>query len=174
MTEERVTVDAFRAAMSCVASSVSVVTSDGPAGRAGMTVSSMCSVSDDPPSVLVCVNRNAQASEIIQTNGSLCVNVLHEDQDYVSVAFSDDYLDANVDLFVSGDWDRLQTGSPALIPALVNLDCRIEESLLFGTHYILVGVITSVRINASGQPLIYAGRRYRQLSPLSEDCRQTA
>ena len=169
MTEERVTVDAFREAMSCVASSVSVVTSDGPAGRAGMTVSSMCSVSDDPPSVLVCVHRNAQASEIIQTNGSLCVNVLHEDQDYVSVAFSEDQLDANVDLFVSSDWDRLQTGSPALVPALVNLDCRIEESLLFGTHHILVGVITSVRINAPGQPLIYADRRYRSLSPLADD-----
>ena len=174
MIEERVTVDVFREAMSCVASSVSVVTSDGPAGRAGMTVSSMCSVSDDPPSVLVCVHRNAQASEIIQTNGSLCVNVLHEDQDYVSVVFSEDQLDANVDLFVSGDWDRLQTGAPALVPALVNLDCRIEESLLFGTHHILVGVIASVRINAEGQPLIYAGRRYRKLSPLPEDSRQTA
>ncbi len=155
----------FRDAMSIVASSVSVVTSDGEFGCVGMTVSSMCSVSDNPPSVLVCLNKVSPVSEIVRTNGTMCVNVLRDDQDYVSTAFASDYLDANVDLFVSSDWDRLATGAPALINALVNLDCVIEEEMLYGTHYVLIGTIRNVRINARGDPLIYAARNYRVLLP---------
>ena len=155
----------FRDAMSVVASSVSVVTSAGEFGCVGMTVSSMCSVSDNPPSVLVCLNKVSPVSEIVRTNGTMCVNVLRDDQDYVSTAFASDYLDANVDLFVSSDWDRLATGAPALINALVNLDCVIEEEMLYGTHYVLIGTIRNVRINARGDPLIYAARNYRVLLP---------
>ena len=155
----------FRDAMSVVASSVSVVTSDGESGCAGMTVSSMCSVSDDPPSVLVCLNKASPVSEIVRTNGTMCVNVLRDDQDYVSTAFASDYLDANIDLFVSSDWDRLATGAPALTNALVNLDCLIEEEMLYGTHHVLIGRIQNVRINLPGDPLIYSARQYRALLP---------
>ena len=165
VTVDTVSSELFREAMSCVASAVSVVTTDGASGCAGMTVSSMCSVSDDPPSVLVCLNRVSPVSEIIRTNGTMCVNVLRDNQDYVSAAFAGDYLDANVDLFVSGDWDRMATGAPALTEALVNLDCLIEGEMLYGTHHVLIGRIQNVRINARGDPLIYAARQYRALLP---------
>ena len=138
MTVDAVSSQVFREAMSCVASAVSVVTTDGASGCAGMTVSSMCSVSDDPPSVLVCLNRVSPVSEIVRTNGTMCINVLRDNQDYVSEAFAGDYLDANVDLFVSGDWDRMATGAPAFAEALVNLDCLIEGEQLYGTHYVPV------------------------------------
>ena len=81
----------------------------------------------------------------------------------MSEAFAGDYLDANVDLFVSGDWDRMATGAPTLAEALVNLDCLIEGEQLYGTHYVLIGRIKNVRINARGDPLIYAARQYRAL-----------
>ena len=165
MTVATVNSKNFRDAMSVVASSVSVVTSDGESGCAGMTVSSMCSVSDDPPSVLVCLNKASPVSEIVRTNGTMCVNVLRDNQDYVSAAFAGDYLDANVDLFVSGDWDRMATGAPALTEALVNLDCLIEGEILYGTHHVLIGRIQNVRINEQGDPLIYAARQYRALLP---------
>ena len=81
MTIDTVSSELFREAMSCVASAVSVVTTDGAFGCAGMTVSSMCSVSDDPPSVLVCLNKVSPVSEIVRTNGTMCVNVLRDNQD---------------------------------------------------------------------------------------------
>ena len=165
MTVDMVSSDLFREAMSCVASAVSVVTTDGASGCAGMTVSSMCSVSDDPPSVLVCLNKTSPVSEVVRTNGTMCVNVLRDDQDYVSTAFAGDYLDANVDLFVSGNWDRMATGAPAFAEALVNLDCLIAGEMLYGTHYVLIGRIQNVRVNEQGDPLIYATRRYRALLP---------
>ena len=165
MTGDAVSSQLFREAMSCVASAVSVVTTDGAFGCAGMTVSSMCSVSDNPPSVLICLNKVSPVSEIIRTNGTMCINVLRDNQDYVSEAFAGDYLDANVDLFVSGDWDRMATGAPTLAEALVNLDCLIEGEQLYGTHYVLIGRIQNVRINERGDPLIYAARQYRALLP---------
>jgi flavin reductase (DIM6/NTAB) family NADH-FMN oxidoreductase RutF len=165
MTVDTVSSELFREAMSCVASAVSVVTTDGASGCAGMTVSSMCSVSDHPPSVLVCLNKASPVSEIVRINGTMCVNVLRDNQDYVSAAFAGDYLDANVDLFVSGDWDRMATGAPALTEALVNLDCLIEGEMLYGTHHVLIGRIQNVRINVQGDPLIYAARQYRALLP---------
>ena len=165
MTVDMVSSDLFREAMSCVASAVSVVTTDGASGCAGMTVSSMCSVSDDPPSVLVCLNKTSPVSEVVRTNGTMCVNVLRDDQDYVSTAFAGDYLDANVDLFVSGNWDRMATGAPAFAEALVNLDCLIAGEILYGTHYVLIGRIQNVRLNEQGDPLIYVTRRYRALLP---------
>ena len=136
VTVDTVSSELFREAMSCVASAVSVVTTDGASGCAGMTVSSMCSVSDDPPSVLVCLNRVSPVSEIIRTNGTMCVNVLRDNQDYVSAAFAGDYL-----------------------------DCLIEGEMLYGTHHVLIGRIQNVRINARGDPLIYAARQYRALLP---------
>ncbi|MED5391930.1 MAG: flavin reductase, partial [Pseudomonadota bacterium] len=78
MTVDAVSSQVFREAMSCVASAVSVVTTDGASGCAGMTVSSMCSVSDNPPSVLVCLNIVSPVSEIIRTNGTMCINVLRD------------------------------------------------------------------------------------------------
>jgi len=165
VTVDTVSSELFRDAMSYVASAVSVVTTDGASGCAGMTVSSMCSVSDDPPSVLVCLNRVSPVSEIVRTNGTMCVNVLRDNQDYVSAAFAGDYLDANVDLFVSGDWDRMATGAPAFTEALVNLDCLIEGEMLYGTHHVLIGRIQNVRINVRGDPLIYSARQYRALLP---------
>ena len=95
----------------------------------------------------------------------MCINVLRDNQDYVSEAFAGDYLDANVDLFVSGDWDRMATGAPAFTEALVNLDCLIEGEQLYGTHYVLIGRIQNVRINVRGDPLIYSARQYRVLLP---------
>ncbi|HBT57810.1 MAG TPA: FMN reductase, partial [Pseudomonas sp.] len=82
-----VTKDAFRNAMSVLASAVNVVTTDGPAGRAGFTATAVCSVSDEPPSLLVCLNRSASVYDIFQTNDHLCVNTLTCDQQALSNLF---------------------------------------------------------------------------------------
>lgn len=73
---------AFRDAMSCLGAAVNIVTTDGPAGRAGFTASAVCSVTDEPPTLLVCLNRSASVWPIFSRNQALCVNTLaagHED-----------------------------------------------------------------------------------------------
>jgi flavin reductase len=66
----------FRNAMAQLGSAVSVITTDGPAGKFGFTASAVCSVTDQPPTLLVCMNRNSWAHAHFKQNGVLCVNVL--------------------------------------------------------------------------------------------------
>ena len=76
----RVTAEQFREALSGVASSVSIVSTDGAHGIAGFTCSAVCSVTDEPPTIMVCVNRKSAANAIIKANGVLCVSSLGAEQ----------------------------------------------------------------------------------------------
>ena len=78
---------AFRDAMARLGAAVNVVTTDGPAGRYGFTASAVCSVTDDPPMLLVCVNRSNDSCGAAKANGVLCVNVLTHAQQALSPVF---------------------------------------------------------------------------------------
>lgn len=114
--------DRFLEGMSYAACTVNVVTTGGAHGRAGVTVSAMCPVSADPPSLLVCVHRLSRASEIIRNNGVLCVNVLRDDQASISDTFAGRIPTKSDDKFSCAGWRRCATGSPVLENALVAFD----------------------------------------------------
>ncbi len=150
--------DQFIDGMSKAACTVNVVTTDGEAGRAGLTVSAMSSVSADPASLLICVNEQSRSCDIISRNGVFCVNVLSEGQSHISDTFS---KPGSVDeKFAAADWNDIHTGSPALSDALVNFDCELKKSFKWGSHYILIGEVKRIASRESGNPLIYANRAY--------------
>ena len=163
MTDHRVSQTDFREALSCTAATVSVVTTDGPDGRAGLTVSSMCSVSDDPPSVLVCVNQASGVCDLIRNNGVICINVLRVGHSSIADGFSGRVADSSRDPFDYADWDTLVTGAPAMLQALVSLDCRIKQELRYGTHYVFVAEVEGLSLNTPGKPLVYNARTYQPL-----------
>jgi len=66
----------FRHAMAHLSAAVSVITSNGPAGRCGVTASAVCSVTDSPPTLLICLNRSSALRRVFELNQVLCVNVL--------------------------------------------------------------------------------------------------
>jgi flavin reductase len=148
---------AFISAMARVASGVSVVTSDGPAGRTGLTVSAMCSLSADPPAVLVCINRASRAGRIIRINGVFCVNVLACHQ--VDIARRFGCPAGQDDKFGAIAWDRFSTGAPALREAVAIFDCNLTRGADFGSHDILIGVVAESE-ERDGSPLLYAARSY--------------
>src|ERR1700737_5557370 len=78
----------FRSAMSRLGAAVNLITSDGPGGRHGLTASAVCSVTDDPPTVLVCINRASASNALLKDNGVLCVNVLASHHEELSQRFS--------------------------------------------------------------------------------------
>lgn len=155
-----VTKDAFRNAMSVLASAVNVVTTDGPAGRAGFTATAVCSVSDEPPSLLVCLNRSASVYDIFQTNDHLCVNTLTCEQQALSNLFGG--KTAMDERFASADWSTDVSGAPMLDDALINFDCRISNRVAAGSHDILICEILAIRQRDSGDGLVYFQRRYCQ------------
>jgi flavin reductase len=154
--------DCFLEAMSQAAATVSVVTTDGPAGRAGVTVSALCSVSAEPPTLLVCIHHKSPVWAAVRDNGRFCVNLLDEDQALISDSFAGRIPVPDGDKFACAQWRELATGAPALEGALVALDCRVVGQLRQGSHHVFFGEVAEVALGA-GTPLIYARRAYRNL-----------
>lgn len=159
MTELR---QAFLDGMSCVAATVNVVATDGPAGRAGMTVSAMSSVSadTDKPVLLVCVNDLSAGAAPIIANGVFTVNILRDDQSFVSDTFAGRYGDKGEEKFGCAEWDAGVTGSPALRGALASFDCRLVKDEVVGQHHVFFGEVQQVYLAERGRALIYANRSY--------------
>ena len=153
----------YREAMSRFAGAVHVITTDGAAGRRGITVIAACSVSDNPPTVLACLNRENASNECFRENGVFALNTLASGQQEVADTFSglNDVLAA--DRFHHGEWDVLETGAPALLGALATFDCRIVDHKDLATHRVLFGQVTALRIGDTHSPLIYHQRGYKFL-----------
>ena len=152
----------FLTAMSHAACTVNIVTTDGPAGRAGVTVSAMASVSADSslPTLLVCVHHLSPAAARIIENGVLCVNVLRDDQSYISDTFAGRFKDEVGDKFDCTEWVNCSSGAPRIADPLVAFDCRLISSEKVGTHHVLLCEVQSTHISGTGSPLIYANRAY--------------
>ncbi|WP_324755011.1 LysR substrate-binding domain-containing protein [Roseovarius sp. Pro17] len=152
----------FVTGMSYAACTVNVITTGGKAGRAGVTVSAMSSVSADGegPTLLVCVHHKSLAAEKIAANGTFCVNVLRDDQSYVSDTFAGRFKDEIQDKFDCTTWEDCAGGAPRMADALVAFDCKLQSSQQIGTHHIFIGEVQDIHATRAGSPLIYANRAY--------------
>lgn len=153
----------YRNAMAHFAGAVHVVTTDGPSGRRGVTVIAACSVSDNPPTVLVCLNRENANNECFLKNGVFALNTLSADHEALSNAFSGLTGLPQDERFALTKWDTIATGAPALIDAAAVFDCRLVDSKDLATHRVYFGKVTGLRIGANLRPLIYHDRGYRVL-----------
>ncbi len=153
----------FRDGMALLAGAVSVVTTDGPRGRAGFTASAVCSVTDQPPTILVCMNRASFAHGYFVENGVLCVNVLSAAQEHHSRLFSDRNM-TMAQRFSAVPWQALDTGAPALEGALVSMDSTIVQTHEVGTHSIFYAQLRRIRVlEEAGAGLVYFNRAYRSV-----------
>lgn len=155
----------YRNAMARLAAAVNVVTTDGPAGLGGFTASAVCSVTDHPPMLLVCMNRGVSSVEAFRRNGVLCVNTLCASQQEVSAVFAGTTGVEGAARFGTGRWGRLATGAPALEGAMVNFDARVTDMVEKGTHLVLFCEIEAIRLGETAEPaLLYFARAYRELA----------
>jgi flavin reductase (DIM6/NTAB) family NADH-FMN oxidoreductase RutF len=152
----------FLDGMSHAASTVNVVTTDGAGGRAGVTVSAMASVSADTPqpTLLVCVHHQSRTARPIVTNGVFCVNVLRDDQSYISDIFAGRRKMPDGDPFSCASWATQVTGAPRVADPLVAFDCRLEHHMRVGTHHVFFGAVADIFLGSKGLALIHANRAY--------------
>lgn len=153
----------YREAMSRFAGAVHVVTTDGPHGRRGTTVIAACSVSDEPPMILVCLNRIKRDNDCFAENGVFALNTLTADQQPLADAFSGLTRLSQDERFALGEWETVASGAPVLTGALAGFDCKLVEAKDMATHRVLFGQVTGLRIGDSLSPLIYHRRAYRAL-----------
>ncbi|MEZ5825596.1 MAG: LysR substrate-binding domain-containing protein [Geminicoccaceae bacterium] len=148
--------------MSHAASSVSVVTTDGNGGRFGVTVSAMTSVSADTPkpALLVCVHEASRAAAAIIENGRFCVNLLRDDQSYISDVFAGRLKTPDGDRFSACEWIESEHGTPRVSDALVAFHCGLDRHIKVGTHHVLFGAVEETVVANRGRALLYANRAY--------------
>ena len=156
------TKDAFIGAMRHVAATVTVVTTDGPVGRMGATVSAFTSLSADPPSVLVCLRSDSRIAAAVRGNGVFCVNVLPEDAVTVARAFAGVFDDDQADRF--GGLDVTLTEAGPILPRATAFSCRLNRTVEHGSHAICIGDVTGIS-NAGEKPLTYMSGTFHVVHP---------
>ncbi len=149
----------FRSAMSQAVTGVNIVTTDGPNGRYGLTVSAVSSVSAEPPMLLVCVNQKSVACSAIKANGSFAINVLATGQRSAAETFSGSDAHGDAYTFNDEEWTSAVTKSPVLNGAVATFDCEIEAVIPAATHIIFIGRVQATQTHP-GTPLLYTGRSY--------------
>jgi flavin reductase len=158
-----VTKNEFRDAMSQLCAAVNIITTDGAAGRGGFTATAVCSLSDEPPSLLVCMRRSSAQSDLFIQNGHFCVNVLSGAQTELAGCFADGRMDMDA-RYAAAEWNELSTGSPALKQALVNFDCELDTIHETSTHNIIVGRIVAIDQSPKPDALTYFDRSYHSIT----------
>jgi len=156
----------FLDAMRHVGTGVTIVTTGEHDWRKGSTVSAMCSLSAEPASVLVCVNRESNTGAAIRETGSFCVNVLTTAQVEIAKVFAGMRDTANGDRFSESAWSSLVTGAPVLEGAAASFDCRVGHLLDYGTHTIFIGDVVAAQTSRTA-PLYYYNRDFHSGTPLS-------
>ncbi len=152
---------AFRDAMAATPAGVHVVTTDGPHGRAGFTATAVCSVSDEPPTVLVCLNRSSSAYAAFRDHDAVCINLLGEASAALAQAFGG--RTPMEERFAAARWQTLVSGAPALEGARVVLDGRIVQRLSVATHDVLICEVLAIVPGPEQPGVVYHARRFTPL-----------
>jgi flavin reductase (DIM6/NTAB) family NADH-FMN oxidoreductase RutF len=148
----------FKLAMRRFPAAVSVITAADENRRHGMTATAVTSLSLDPPSLIVCVNRATLLHDIMQVGRRFCINVLRRDQAELSSAFSGAV--APEARFAVGNWQTSTDGVSYLAEAQVNIFCRKVAAVPYGTHMIFIGEAEAVNVHDPIEPLIYQDAQY--------------
>mgnify|MGYP003383124549 CR=1 FL=1 len=155
----------FIAAMGAAATGVSVVTTEGLAGRFGLTVSAISSVSAEPPMLLACVNRKSPAVAAMDRNGRFGVSRLGFNSRDVAEVFAGRPQSGKPYDFARHAWEEGATGQPVLSDATASFECEIECSQDAGSHRIFIGRVVNAKRNTA-EPLVYCNRAFGRVAEL--------
>lgn len=156
---------AFKLSMRQIASPVGIITTRHGDLRNGLTATSICSVSMEPPTMLVCVNRNASAEKTIAESGTFAINMLADAQHPVARLFSTPKL-CPEDRFAGGQWSELVTGAPILEGAVATFDCVVQECITSGSHNLYIGRVIATR-SLDQDILLYRDGLFRRLESVN-------
>ncbi|CAM8401923.1 TPA: flavin reductase [Klebsiella pneumoniae] len=153
----------FRNAMAQLGSAITIITTDGPGGKYGFTASAVCSVTDEPPTLLICMNRSSFANSKFKENGVLCVNILSAQHRELSGVFANGKLRSD-ERFLHDNWQTLTTGAPVLTSAIASFDCTIGDCHEVGSHSIFYCPVQDIGFGQGEQGLVYFNRQYHTLA----------
>ncbi|UPK37124.1 flavin reductase family protein [Bradyrhizobium sp. 186] len=160
MTDTLVSSADFRGAMRHLTGGVSVITAGRGKDITGMTVTSVTSLSVDPPTLLVSINRDASSFPLIRRHGAFGVNILNADQLDVAERFAGKGGLKGADRFAGAQWVTGVSGVPLLVGALSAVDCEVEEIVERHSHGIVIGRVRDIRNSTRTAALAYWHGQY--------------
>jgi flavin reductase (DIM6/NTAB) family NADH-FMN oxidoreductase RutF len=150
----------FRGAMRRLAGGVSVITAGRGADISGMTVTSVSSLSVDPPALIVSINREASSWPLLKRYGFFGVNMLTSDQLDIAERFTGKGGLKGADRFTGAHWTMRASGVPLLVDALAAIDCEVEDIVERHSHALVIGRVLDVTVSARTAALAYWQGRY--------------
>ena len=158
--EAEVTASDFRNAMRQLTGGVSVITAGKGRDISGMTVTSVSSLSVDPPALIVSINREASSWPLVKRYGFFGVNILTSDQIDIAERFTGKGGLKGAARFAGADWTTRASGVPLLVGALAAIDCEVEDVVERHSHAIVIGRVLDVAVSARTAALAYWQGRY--------------
>ena len=155
--------ESYKYAMRRVVSPVAVITANADGERNGLTATAVCSATTEPPTILICIQRDAKAIGLIERSRTFAVNFLNDTQSDVARAFSTRQLAGEARL-KTGSWKTMATGAPVLESAISVFDCELDRSIACGSHEILFGRVVAVT-SGEDSALLYRDGFFRRVAP---------
>ena len=153
--------EAFRTGMRQLASGVSIITGGTGEAPVGLVATAVCSVSVEPPTLLVSISRTTSAYSIIEASGRLCVNILGTGHDELVARFTSS--DRRAERFTGASWRLRPDATPVLDDALAAFDCRVVERFSHATHVIFFARPEQVLVG-EGDPMVHFDRGFHRLA----------
>jgi flavin reductase len=162
--ERSISSDVFKQSMRLLAGGVCVVATNSNGEWHGLTITAVCSLTMDPPSLIACVNRDAGAHGIVSLTKRMSVNVLsHEHMDLAELFSSPKVKGPK--RFEDERWIKMASGVPALIDALAVLDCEVIQEVKVGQHSVFFCEVKNARLQPNGWPLVHFNREFCAVRP---------
>jgi len=158
--DREVSADAFRGAMRHLAGGVSVITVGRGKDIAGMTVTSVSSLSVDPPTLIVSINRESSSWPLLQRDGVFGVNILTSDQVEIAERFTGKGGLKGADRFAGAQWVTRASGVPLLVGALAAIDCEVEHIVERHSHAVVIGRALDLQLSPRTAALAYWQGQY--------------
>lgn len=155
----------FRAAMARFPGAVTIVTTASGADRRGITATAVCSVTADPPSLLVCLNRQTGTCALVRETGLFNVSLLAGDAQEIALRFAGAGGVTGADKFALGQWRQDSRGLPVLADAVTTFSCEVSETTDAGSHSVFIGRIAELALGEA-PALIYERSRFHRLEPI--------
>lgn len=161
----------FRAALRHLAGGVSVITTGQGADRTGLTVTSLASLSAEPPTVMFGLNLGSSSFPVLARHRSFGVNFLNATQKQIADRFAGRGGEKGEARYAGAGWTQGVTGAPLLEGALAALDCEVEELIERHSHAIVIGRVREVRLGGDDAALVYWRGDYERLGWMAEEAR---
>lgn len=156
--------DDHRYGMRHFAVGVTIISAADGEQKAGLTATAVCSVTADPPRLVVFVNKDVAASDVILKSGALCVNILASEQEEIAKVFAGMNKEVHGEArFEYGQWRELVTGAPSLDGTLANFDCRVIKVFDESTHNAFLCEVMATCERDDGEALIYLNGAFRSV-----------